>query len=128
MALTGGFGGGNAGEFNPMMLAMLGDNVDELLPLFLMQQGGATGGKDLQSLLPLLLLGDKGGKSKDLLPLLAMSGGLGGAQGANGFNPMMMLALGDGELDVTTLALMGGFGQGGLFGQASAKKEVKGNE
>jgi hypothetical protein len=54
-----------------------------------------------------------------------MQGQQGGA-----INPMMMLALGDGELDLTTLALMGGFnGQGGLFGGApAAPKTVQGTD
>ena len=76
--------------------------------------------------LMMLALSDKGGSKDKLLPLLMMQG----QQGAGGFNPMMMLALGDGELDLTTLALMGGFnGQGGLFGGApAAPKTVQGTD
>jgi hypothetical protein len=125
MALTGGFGGAQGGAIDPTMLMLLGDNMDDLLPLMLMQQGGVAS----QGFNPLMLLAMKDGGSKDkLLPLMMMQ------QGGGNFNPMMMLALGDGELDLTTLALMGGFnGQGGLFGGAPAApqaqaKDVKGNK
>lgn len=129
MALTGGFGGGaQNGAIDPMMMMLLGDNLDDILPFVLMQQGGALGGNaaqgGLQAILPLLLMGDKGGKSKDLLPFLAMTGGLGGAQGqAGAINPMMLMALsGDGDMDpMTLMALSGGFGGQGLFGQAPAQ-------
>lgn len=123
MALTGGFGGGaNTGAIDPTMLMLLGDNLDELLPFFLMQQGGVAA----QGFNPLMLLALKDGGSKDkLLPLMMMQ------QGGGNINPMMLMAL-DGDIDVTTLALMGGFnGQGGLFGGAPAThthKEVKGNK
>ena len=112
MALTGGLGGSQNGQIDPTMLMLLGDNVDELLPFFLMQQGGVAS----QGFNPLMLLAlkDKGGSSESLLPLLAMSQGAQGGQG--GFNPMMLLAMGDDKLDLTTLALMGGFGGQGLFG------------
>lgn len=119
---SGGIGGqGKAGAIDPTMLMLLGDDVEDLLPLVLMQQGGATGA----GFNPLFfLLSQKGGKGKDLLPLLMMSGGLNGqaTEGAGQINPMMMMALaGDGDIDFTTLALMGGLnGQGGLFGQATA--------
>jgi hypothetical protein len=125
---TGGLGGqAQAGGIDPTMLMLLGDDVEDLLPLVLMQQGGATGA----GFNPLMFLAmNKGGKSKDLLPMLLATGGLNAGQaGAGQINPMMMMALaGDGDLDLTTLALMGGLGQGGLFGQAPAAasaKEVK---
>lgn len=122
---SGGIGGGATGGIDPTMLMLLGDDVEDLLPLVLMQQGGATGA----GFNPLMFLAmNKGGKSKDLLPLLMMSGGLQGGAQAGGMNPMMMMALaGDGDIDFTTLALMGGMNGGGLFGQAPAvaSKEVK---
>ena len=119
------------GGFNPMMLLAMGDGEIDATTLMMMSGGfgGAQAGQagGIQSMLPFLLMGDKdkGGKgSKDLLPLLAMSGGFGGAQGqAGAINPMMLLAMGDGDIDPTTLMLMsGGFGGngGGLFGQAPA--------
>lgn len=60
----------------------------------------ASGGlMDQNSLLMLALMGDKDedGDFGDILPLLAMSGGLGGA-GAGGMNPMMMALLMKGKL------------------------------
>lgn len=111
MALSGGLGGAGNGTIDPTMLMLLGDNMDELLPFFLMQQGGVAA----QGFNPLMLLAlsdKKGGKKDNLLPLLMMQG----QQGAGAINPMMMLALGDGDIDLTTLALMGGFGGNGLFG------------
>lgn len=131
LLLMGGGLGGNAqgaqaGAIDPMMFMLLGDKVDDILPLILMQQGGALGGGaaqgGIQGILPFLLMGDDK-SSKDLLPLLMMSGGL-GAQGggqAGAINPLMFLAMGDGDIDPMTLMMMsGGFGGqgGGLFGQA----------
>jgi hypothetical protein len=114
LLMSGGLGG-DAGAINPMMLMALKDKTSDLLPFLLMQQGGVMG-EGFNPLMLLALGDDKG--SKDLLPFLMMQGQGGAAQG--GFNPMMLALLGDGELDMTTLALMGGLGGqgfgGGLFG------------
>lgn len=104
--LFAGFNGaaGTTTGFNPMMLALLSkdgsSSIKDLLPLMLMQQGGAVAG----GFNPLMLLALKdGGSTKDLLPLLMMQQG--GAI-AGGFNPMMLLALSDGDSDLTDLLLM----------------------
>lgn len=133
---NGGAQAGKAGGIDPTMLMLLGDKVDDILPLVLMQQGGVLGGGaqgqgGIQSILPFLLMGDDKGSSKDMLPLLMMSGGLGGAQGqqAGGINPMMLMALGgDSDIDpMTMMMLSGGFGgaQGGLFGQQAQAQAPK---
>mgnify|MGYP001170051343 CR=1 FL=1 len=106
-------GGLQGKQVDPTLLMLLSDNMDDLLPFLFLQQGGFT----QQGFNPLLLLAMKDGGKKDLLPLiLAMQGGQ--------INPMMLLAL-DGDIDVTTLALMGGFGDGfNLFGvQAQQPKK-----
>jgi hypothetical protein len=139
LLMSGGLGGNAngaaAGGIDPMTLMMLGDNTEELLPFLLMQQGGVA----KEGFNPLMLLAmsgskGKGGSKKDnLLPLLAMSGGFGGAQGqAGGINPMMLMALSNGDSDIDPMTLMmmsGGFGGqqagGGLFGSVPtpAKKD-----
>lgn len=132
LLMSGGLGGNGAaaGGIDPTMLMLLGDNTEELLPFLLMQQGGVAQ-EGFNPLMLLALSGDKGkgGSKKDsLLPLLAMSGGLGGGQQAGGINPMMLMALsGDGDIDpMTLMALTGGFGgnQGGLFGANPATSSV----
>lgn len=121
LLMSGGLGGqAQAGGIDPTMLMLLGDNTDELLPFLLLQQGGLT--QEGFNPLMLLALSGKGGKGKDLLPLLLM--GQGGAQ-AGGINPLMLMAMGDGELDLTTLALMGGLGGANPFGQVAAPAKAK---
>lgn len=108
---SGGLGGTAGGAIDPMLLMMLGDNTDDLLPFILLQQGGISGANGLNPLLLMALSGDKNDKSKkDLLPLLLASGGLGGAQTAGGINPMLLMALsGDGDMsDMLPLLLMSG--------------------
>lgn len=122
LLMSGGLGGNGAaaGGIDPMLFALLGDDVEDLLPLVLMQQGGATGA----GFNPLFfLLSQKGGKGKDLLPLLAMTGGLGGAtQGqAGAINPMMLMALaGDGGSDMKDIFLMQALTGQNIFGGAQA--------
>lgn len=113
LLMSGGLGGAAQGGIDPTMLMLLDGEVDDLLPLVLMQQGGVAG----EGFNPLLFLAtQKGGKLKEMLPLLLMQGGLGGQAGGQ-IDPMtMMLLAGDGDIDFTTLALMGGLG--GQQGQA----------
>lgn len=135
---TGGFGGATGGAglggIDPMMLALLGDNMDDILPFFLFQQGGAAPAGF--NPLTLLLLAKDGGSNKDMLLPLILGGGLGGAQGATaGANPLsnplvLMSLLGDkggkgGGLDLTALALMGGLGGQGLFGAQAPATTAK---
>jgi hypothetical protein len=111
-SLTGLLGTEGAAGLQGSLLPLLmlggdsGTDLDNILPLLLMQGQGQTQGGvgfNLQSALPLLLM-SKGGlggsgssKMKDLLPLLMMSGGLGGANGG-------------GMAAMLPLMLMGGFG------------------
>lgn len=115
LLMSGGIGNGAAGSIDPTLLMLLGDDVEDLLPLVLMQQGGVTG----EGFNPLFfLLSKKDGKLGDKLPLLMASGALNGTQAAGQMNPMMLMALaGDGDIDATTLALMGGFGGTQTAGQ-----------
>jgi hypothetical protein len=83
LLMSGGLGGANGSTagIDPMMLMMLGDNTDDLLPLLLLQQGGIAGGNAMQGILPLLLMGDKGGSGggmKDILLMQALAGNGGG--------------------------------------------------
>jgi hypothetical protein len=128
LLMSGGLGGNGAaatGGIDPMMLALIGDNTEDLLPFLLLQQGGVAD-KGINPLM-LLLMTDKGGDSKDsLLPLLLMGGGLGGAGGAQagGIQSMLpfLLMSGDkggdsGIKDILMMqALGGGAGFGNLFG------------
>lgn len=120
LLMSGGLGGAaKQGQIDPTMLMLLGDSVDELLPLVLMQQGGVTG----QGFNPLMFLAmNKGGKFSELLPLLAMTGGLGQAGGqAGAINPMMLLAMGDGGSDMKDLFLMQALTGQNIFGGAAPK-------
>jgi len=81
------------------------------------------GGMD--PMMMMLMLGDSKSSTKDLLPLMMMSGGMGGA-GAGGMDPMMMmLLLGDDSSsssssssmkDLLPLMMMGGMGGAGAQG------------
>jgi hypothetical protein len=69
--------GGKPLDPNLLQLLLLGDKTDDSLALFLLAQGlggGALAGKalDINSLIPLLLLSDKGGKS-DILTILLLT-------------------------------------------------------
>lgn len=115
LLMSGGLGGAaKQGQIDPTMLMLLGDSVDELLPLVLMQQGGVAG----QGFNPLMFLAmNKGGNFSELLPLLAMTGGLGQAGGqAGAINPMMLLAMGDGGSDMKDLLLMQALTGQNIFG------------
>lgn len=126
--LTGGAAAG-AG-FNPMMLLAMGgeggDGIDDILPLLLLQQGGFA--KEGVNPLLFLAMGDKTGKGKDLLPLLLMSGGLGGAEGAGGIQAMLpFLLMGDGGGDIKEILMIQAMSGGaGLFGAPAVaeKKEA----
>ena len=78
---------------NPMaLIALLGDDSD-VDPLTLMMLTQGQDGTNLMSnpLLLTSLLKDDKGDSKDLIKMMALTGGLGGQAGA--INPMTMLAL-----------------------------------
>jgi len=92
---------GHETVFRPKAVKMLGMNGVTVVrsPLnFSATQSGeqpATGGFDMASMLPLLLLGDKGGKGIDTKTILMMSM-MGGGAGLGGMNPMMLaLLMGD---------------------------------
>lgn len=129
---SGGLTGDKAGAIDPtLLLALGGDNgFDDILPLLLLQQGGFA--KEGVNPLLFLALGDKGGKGKDLLPILLATGGLNGAtQGAGAINPMMLMALmgddkgGDFKDILMIQALSGG---AGLFGAPAAPKTEEAGE
>jgi hypothetical protein len=91
---------GLQGMLMPLMLMGdgAGSDIESILP-FLLLQGQSTqpGGTafNLQAMLPMLLLGkgNGGGSKKDMLMMMALSGGLGGqAQGGlGGMLPMLMM-------------------------------------
>jgi hypothetical protein len=105
MSLTGGAAGASNFASSLMPLLMLGggdDKLEKLLPLLLMTSqaapavAGAPAANPMANMLPLLLMsGGLGGEGKkgdlDPMMLMALSGGLGG--GAGGMNPMMLMAL-----------------------------------
>merc|ERR1712226_1453456 len=60
---------------------------------FIKCESGSSGMSDL---LPLMLMGDSSSGMSDLLPLMMM-GGMGGAPGAGGMDPMMMMLMMDSD-------------------------------
>lgn len=125
---SGGLTGDKAGAIDPtMLLALGGDNgFDDILPLLLLQQGGFA--KDGVNPLLFLALGDKGGKGKDLLPILLATGGLNGGADAGAINPMLLLALGgdneggDSFKDILMIQAISG---GNLFGAPAAAPKTE---
>lgn len=133
LTLAGNPAGGN-GAFNPLMLLLLskggGSKLDMKSLLLMSMLGGQGGGlAGINPLMLVMLLGDEdGGGMSDMLPLLLLTGGLGGAGGIGGGitqNPLMLMALmGDkggfgGDLgDMLPLMLLSG--NGGLFGAKPA--------
>jgi hypothetical protein len=72
--------------------------MSDLLPLMMM--GGGMGGdaSGMNSMLPLMLMGDSSSSGmSDLLPLMMMGGGMGGAGAAGGMDPMMMMLMLDSD-------------------------------
>lgn len=87
-----------------MMGGDSGIDIESILPLMLMQSQTGQGGTglNLQGILPLLLMkGGAGGGKKDMLMMMALSGGLGGGQAQGGLGallPLMLMGgLGDDE-------------------------------
>lgn len=133
LTLAGNPVGGN-GAFNPLMLLLLskggGSKLDMKSLLLMSMLGGQGGGlAGINPLMLVMLLGDEdGGGMSEMLPLLLLTGGLGGAGGIGGGiaqNPLMLLALmGDkggigGDLgDMLPLLMLSG--GGGLFGAKPA--------
>lgn len=119
LLMNGGLGS-NPGAVDPTLLLLLSEKSDDLLPFLLLQQGGIA--KEGFNPLMFLLLDDKADKDS-LLPLLLMQQ-QGGQAGE--INPLFFL-LGDGDIDIKTLALMGGFGGqnpfGSLFAPATTPKQ-----
>jgi hypothetical protein len=92
---------GHETTFRPKAVKMLGMNGVTVVrsPLnFNPTQSGeqTTGGFDMTSMLPLLLLGDKGGAGGIDVKTIALMSMMGGGGGMGGMNPMMLaLLLGD---------------------------------
>jgi len=120
LLMSGGLGGqAKQGQIDPTLLMLLGDDVEDLLPLVLMQQGGVAG----EGFNPLMFLAmNKEGKKNDLLPLLLMSGQAGQGAQAGAFNPMMLLAMqGEGGGDFKDILMLQAMtGQNIFGGQAPA--------
>lgn len=111
LLMSGGIGQAQAGQIDPMTMMLLSDGADDILPFILMQQGGVT--PQGFNPLMLLLMGDKGGSSKDkLLPFLMM--GQGGAAGLQGMLPFLLM--GEGKTDMKDLIMMQAMGGQNLFG------------
>merc|ERR1712183_586686 len=137
--LMSGGGAGMGGDLlsNPLLLLTLLDdktstssNSDLLLIMTLMNSGGLGGSTDLLSspLLLMTLLKDNSSMT-DLLPILLLSGGLGGAAagGAGGLdvmsNPLILLLLLDDDknsslTDLLPILLMGSMGASGMGADA----------
>lgn len=131
--------GDNTGSFQSMigpllLLSKEDGNTNALtdkLPLFLlMAQSGQAGSvgdasNPMAAMLPLMLLGgDKGGSLGDKLPLLMMSGALGGGNAAGGLGgmlPLLLLSgdggLGGGDMMEKMIMMQALGGQGGQGGQ-----------
>lgn len=96
----GGEGGIDDLHKSLLPLVLLGEDggrdMDDILPLVIMSQGGLGGGEgagNLNNMLPLLLLSKGGGSSDSMLPLLLMGGGLGGGDNNNPMQALLMMKL-----------------------------------
>ncbi|BCO16262.1 hypothetical protein_gp209 [Bacillus phage vB_BceM_WH1] len=107
--------GAGAG-FDPTMLLLMSDggNKEDLLP-FLLMSGGLGGAQAAGQINPMMLMALQD-STDDLLPLLLMQQG--GAMG-EGFNPLMLLAMGEGKggklNDLLPLMMMQGGGAAGAM-------------
>lgn len=88
---------GHSSRFVPTKVNMMGISrgvtiVKSFGNLFGTPEGGAAGGFDINSLMMMSMLSGEGSsKFEDMLPLLMLSGGMGGQSG--GMNPLMLMML-----------------------------------
>lgn len=125
LLLASGGLGGKEGQIDPMTLMMISDGAEDILPLLLLQQGGFA--QEGMNPLMLLALGDKGGKSSDLLPLLLATGGAGGAAGMQGILPFLLMGDDKGG-DFKDLLMMQAMTGQNLFGAPAAAPKVEENK